>query len=65
MDSAAAGDDYMPIFYIGQHESKRALPVSVDVLRQAQDCNVGDLSPLPTFRTQTDNFYSMTCLLPQ
>ena len=43
MDSAATGDDYLPIFFIGQHESKRTLPVSADVLRQAQDCNVSKL----------------------
>ena len=47
MDSAAAGDEYMPIFFVGQHESKRALPVSADVLRQAQDCNVGLLPRFP------------------
>jgi len=33
-------DDYAPIFYIGQHESKRALPVSEYVLEKAR--NIGD-----------------------
>ncbi|KAI9803432.1 MAG: methyltransferase protein [Piccolia ochrophora] len=35
--AAAAPDDFCPNFYIGQHESKRALPVSDLVLGQAQD----------------------------
>lgn len=33
-------DDYVPTFYIGQHESKRQLPVTDFVLRQAQDVGV-------------------------
>lgn len=33
-------DDYAPIFYIGQHESKRALPISERVLEKAR--NIGD-----------------------
>ena len=40
MESPSAIDDFMPTFYVGQHESKRALPVSNQVVRQAQDCNV-------------------------
>ncbi len=47
MDSLASADDYVPVFFVGQHESKRVLPVSADVLRQAQDCNVGDIPSLP------------------
>ena len=41
MDASTAVDDYIPTFYVGQHESRRALPVTEHVLRQAQDCNVG------------------------
>jgi len=44
MDPLAAVDEYMPIFFVGQHESKRSLPISARVLRQAQDCNVSNLS---------------------
>jgi protein arginine N-methyltransferase 5 len=33
-------EDYMPTFYIGHHESKRPLPVTDFVLRQAQDVGV-------------------------
>ena len=42
---AAAGelppmDDFIPTFYVGQHETKRSLPVTDFVLRQAQDIGV-------------------------
>lgn len=33
-------DDYVPTFYIGQHESDR-IRVTSDLLQQALDCNVG------------------------
>ncbi len=36
-------DDYTPNFYVGHHESKRPLPVTDDVLRQAQDVGVCSL----------------------
>ncbi|KAI4161943.1 MAG: hypothetical protein LQ342_004391 [Letrouitia transgressa] len=49
MDSPTSPDEYMPIFYVGQHESKRPLPVTDQVLRQAQDCNYDMLtSPITT-----------------
>ena len=38
-------DDYIPTFYIGHHESKRPLPVTDFVLRQAQDVGVLPLVP--------------------
>lgn len=41
MDPSTSVDDYIQTFYVGQHESRRALPVTEPVLRQAQDCNVG------------------------
>jgi hypothetical protein len=34
-------DDYVPVFYVGHHESQRPLPVSELTLRQAQDAGVG------------------------
>lgn len=43
--TSVAGDDFMPTFYIGQHESKRTLPVTDQVLRQAQDCAVSLRDP--------------------
>jgi hypothetical protein len=39
-------DDYTPTFYVGHHESKRPLPVTDFVLRQAQDVGVS-ASPQP------------------
>lgn len=33
-------DDFIPTFYVGQHETKRSLPVTDFVLRQAQDIGV-------------------------
>lgn len=39
-DPASPLDDYTPMFYIGHHESKRPLPVTDFVLRQAQDVGV-------------------------
>ncbi len=33
-------DDYVPIFYVGHHESQRPLPISELTLRQAQDVGV-------------------------
>lgn len=35
-----AEDDYVPAFFIGQHEGKRSRPVTDEVLRRAQECNV-------------------------
>jgi type II protein arginine methyltransferase len=33
-------DDFMPIFYVGHHVSRRQLPISDSVLRRAQDVGV-------------------------
>jgi protein arginine N-methyltransferase 5 len=41
VEPASPLDDYTPMFYIGHHESKRPLPVTDFVLRQAQDVGVG------------------------
>ena len=43
MDDTNQEDDWMPIFYVGQHESKRVQRVTDHVLRQARDCNAGSL----------------------
>ncbi|KAI9828139.1 MAG: methyltransferase protein [Thelocarpon impressellum] len=51
MESAAPGmqDEQGPVFYIGQHETKRSLPVADHVLRQAQDCGYDMLTtPITT-----------------
>ena len=37
---ATPADDFMPIFYVGHHETKRSLPVSGSLLRRAQDVGV-------------------------
>lgn len=33
-------EDFLPTFYVGHHESRRPLPVTDHVLRQAQDVGV-------------------------
>jgi type II protein arginine methyltransferase len=40
-DPPSPVDDFTPTFYVGHHESKRPLPVTDFVLRQAQDVGVG------------------------
>jgi protein arginine N-methyltransferase 5 len=40
LDSSSPVDDFTPTFYVGHHESKRPLPVTDFVLRQAQDVGV-------------------------
>lgn len=52
MESEGSMGDPMPIFYVGQHESKRVLPVSDDVVRQAQDCNVRE-SGIPSHKEKS------------
>ncbi|KAL8731797.1 MAG: hypothetical protein Q9181_004187 [Wetmoreana brouardii] len=49
MESTAPAEN-LPVYYVGQHESKRELPISQEVLRQAQDvCNYDMLtSPITT-----------------
>ena len=39
-DSSSPLEDFIPTFYIGHHESKRPLPVTDFVLRQAQEVGV-------------------------
>lgn len=41
VDPPSPVDDFTPTFYVGHHESKRSLPVTDFVLRQAQDVGVG------------------------
>jgi protein arginine N-methyltransferase 5 len=51
-------DDFVPIFYVGHHESERAQPVTDFVLRQAQDIGVYLVSPHSRIHADTS---SMTC----
>lgn len=51
-------DDFTPTFYVGHHESKRPLPVTDFVLRQAQDVGV---CAQPSSRKQMLISGSMTC----
>jgi hypothetical protein len=44
MDFTASPDEYMPTFYIGQHESDRTR-ITPELIRQAQDCNVSCSRP--------------------
>jgi protein arginine N-methyltransferase 5 len=40
MTSSSPMDEFTPIFYVGHHETKRPLPITDFVLRQAQDVGV-------------------------
>ena len=44
VEPAVADEEWMPRFYVGQHERRRALPITSHTLRQAIDCNVGSLN---------------------
>ncbi len=60
MDSPES-DDYVPTFYIGQHESDR-VRVTPELLHQAQDCNVSNEEPAPSLNGGlTCPTYSMIC----
>ncbi|MCJ1394856.1 methyltransferase protein [Xylographa bjoerkii] len=49
MDTPMQDDTWMPTFYVGQHETDRALPVTSSVLYQAHDCNYDMLTtPITT-----------------
>lgn len=52
-------EDYLPIFYVGHHESKRALPVSDFALRQAQDVGVRRVLPPTTLYSANKTQYDM------
>ncbi|ORY13548.1 PRMT5 arginine-N-methyltransferase-domain-containing protein [Clohesyomyces aquaticus] len=53
MDSPESMGDQL-VLYVGQHESKRALPVSDELFRHAQDCGYDMLStPITTPHFQT------------
>jgi len=41
MEDVDAMDDAPPVFYIGQHERKRTLDVSAELVQHAQDLGVG------------------------
>jgi len=40
MDTPTEMENEIPVFYVGQHESKRPYQVTQQVLHQAHDCNV-------------------------
>lgn len=40
MESLGDVDDYIPAFYVGQHESHRESPVTDALVRRAHECNV-------------------------
>jgi protein arginine N-methyltransferase 5 len=59
VEAASPVEEFMPTFYVGNHESRRPLPVTEFVLRQAQDVGVRFVAP----PNQTPaNVYSMICL---
>lgn len=41
MESGSPEDDWAPTFYVGQHETKRSLPITDFILQQAHECKVG------------------------
>ncbi|KAL8731181.1 MAG: hypothetical protein Q9166_003588 [cf. Caloplaca sp. 2 TL-2023] len=49
MESTNSPTEGLPVYYVGQHESKRQLPISPQTLRQAQACNYDMLTtPITT-----------------
>jgi protein arginine N-methyltransferase 5 len=42
MDYSEGMDESFPVFYIGQHESKRTLHVSPELVQHAQDLGVSE-----------------------
>ena len=48
-----ASDDYVPTFYIGHHDSDRTR-TTLELLRQAQDHNVGCAGSAQIFCTLAD-----------
>lgn len=40
MDSPRAMGEVLPMFYVGEHETKRPLPVSTELVQHAQDLGV-------------------------
>lgn len=52
-------EEFTPTFYIGHHESKRPLPVTDFVLRQAQDAGVS--VPSSASMQAPADLFSMTC----
>ncbi|KAL8850378.1 MAG: hypothetical protein Q9221_004698 [Calogaya cf. arnoldii] len=39
MDSTSSPAENLPVYWVGQHESRRQLPVSPQTVRKAKDCN--------------------------
>ncbi|MCJ1286356.1 methyltransferase protein [Xylographa opegraphella] len=63
MDTPMQDDNWMPTFYVGQHETDRALPVTSSVLYQAHDCNYDMLTtPIttPFFRHRVQELVTRT-----
>ncbi|KAL8647777.1 MAG: hypothetical protein Q9226_006291 [Calogaya cf. arnoldii] len=49
MDSTSSPAENLPVYWVGQHESKRQLPVSPQTVRKAKDCNFDFLTtPITT-----------------
>lgn len=49
MESPGSVDDYIPAFYVGQHESDRERPVTDGLVRRAHECNYDMLTaPITT-----------------
>ena len=40
MEDESQGEDWMPAFFVGHHETNRKLPVTGQMLEQALNCNV-------------------------
>ena len=46
MDYYDEMDESVPMFYIGQHETKRTLDISAELLQHGKDLGVRNLGPL-------------------
>jgi hypothetical protein len=44
MDSPTSTAEMLPLFYVGEHSSKRPLPVSAELVHHAQDLGVSSTS---------------------
>jgi hypothetical protein len=58
MNYSDGNDESAPVFYIGQHESKRDLDVSQELVHHAQDLGV---SSRTTMQGPSLTMFSMTC----
>lgn len=60
MASTAGSEDMIFSFCVGQHESKRSLPVTAELVQRAHESNVCTFTILDSLLV-ADHLRSMTC----